>query len=89
MVRPNETTIFCKRSIMKFTHNIKSKRKYTTPTIKLIEVEADRLLQDVSGTGTGENPRPEPGGGGGESGNSRAKSFAGFDFSIEFEAEDY
>lgn len=69
---------------MKITHNIKSKRKYTTPTIKLIEVEADGLLQGVSGTVTGGNPKPEP-----EIGNSRAKSFAGFDFSIEFEAEDY
>lgn len=39
---------------MKIIYNIKSKRKYATPTIKLIEVEAEGLLQD-SATSTGDN----------------------------------
>lgn len=38
---------------MKIIYNIKSKRKYTTPTIKLIEVEAEgALLQGSPGDAT-------------------------------------
>ena len=44
---------------MKIIYNIKSKRKYTTPTIKLIEVEADgALLQGSPGNATGDDVKP-------------------------------
>lgn len=40
---------------MKKTEYIEIKRKYTPPEVQLIELEAEGVLEYVSGTGTGDN----------------------------------